>query len=97
MALSHTTPAGGNIFADLGFRGAEAENLKIRAALMIQIHRIMQDRELKQKDAAELFGVSQPRISDLVRGKMDEFTIDSLVNMLAHAGFHVEVSVPAVA
>lgn len=62
---------------------------------MIQLHRIMQDRKLKQKDAAELFGVSQPRISDLARGKMEEFTIDALVNMLAHAGFHVEVSVPA--
>lgn len=95
MAVSHTTPSGGNIFADLGFSGAEAENLKIRATLMIQLHRIMQDRKLKQKDAAELFGVSQPRISDLARGKMEEFTIDALVNMLAHAGFHVEVSVPA--
>lgn len=97
MAISHTTPADGNVFADLGFSGEEAENLKIRSTLMIQIRKVMEARELKQVEAAELFGVSQPRISDLVRGKIDEFTIDSLVNMLAHAGFRVEVSVPALA
>jgi predicted XRE-type DNA-binding protein len=94
MAIEHTTPAGGNVFADLGFTGEEAENLKIRSTLMIQIRKIIERDRLRQVDAAELFGVSQPRISDLVRGKIDEFTIDSLVNMLAHAGHQVEVTVP---
>ncbi len=95
MAIEHTTPAGGNVFADLGFSGEEAENLKIRSTLMIQIRKIIERDQLRQVDAAELFGVSQPRISDLVRGKIEEFTIDSLVNMLAHAGYQVEVSVAA--
>jgi predicted XRE-type DNA-binding protein len=94
MTIEHTTPVGGNVFADLGFPGEEAENLKIRSTLMIQIRKIIERDQLRQVDAAERFGVSQPRISDLVRGKIDEFTIDSLVNMLAHAGFHVEVTVP---
>ncbi len=94
MAIEHTTPAGGNVFADLGFVGEEAENLKIRSILMIQIRKIIERDQLRQVDAAELFGVTQPRISDLVRGKIDEFTIDSLVNMLAHAGHQVAVKVP---
>jgi predicted XRE-type DNA-binding protein len=57
----------------------------------------MEARGLKQREAARLFGVSQPRISELVHGKIDQFSIDSLVNMLARAGFRVEVRVPAVA
>ncbi len=97
MVIQHVTPAGGNIFADLGFVGEEAENLKVRSTLMMEIHRVIEARGLKQRDAARLFGVSQPRISELVHGKIDQFSIDSLVNMLAHAGFTVEVRVPAVA
>jgi predicted XRE-type DNA-binding protein len=97
MAIEHITPSGGNIFADLGFSGEEAENLKVRSTLMLEIVRVMEARGLKQREAARLFGVSQPRISELVHGKIDQFSIDSLVNMLAHAGFRVEVRVPAVA
>ena len=88
-----TTPADGNVFADIGFPPEEAENLLIRCDLMLDIEEIIEERGLKQKAAARLFGVSQPRISDLKRGKMDAFTIDALVNMLAHAGFRVDVSV----
>jgi len=88
-----TTPSTGNVFADLGFSPEEAENLKIRSTLMSSIRQIMQSQGLKQTDAAELFGVSQPRISDLVRGKIELFSIDALVNMLAHAGRHVQISV----
>lgn len=83
--IEHTTPADGNVFADLGFPPVEAENLHVRSGLMIEMIRIIRTRGL--------FGVSQPRISDLTRGKMDEFTIDSLVNMLAHAGMRVDSSV----
>lgn len=95
MAINHVTPAGGNVFADLGFSAEESENLKVRSDLMREIRKVIEVRALRQTDAAELFGVSQPRISELVRGKVDQFSIDALVNMLAHAGFHVEVRVPA--
>lgn len=91
--IEHTTPADGNIFADLGFPPEEAANLLVRTDLMIGMHRIIRRRGLKQREAARLFGVSQPRISDLLRGKLDSFTIDSLVNMLAHAGIRLEVKV----
>jgi predicted XRE-type DNA-binding protein len=87
------TPVGGNIFEDLGFDAEEAENLKIRSRLMGEVRRVMKERKLKQGDAATLFGTTQPRISEIVGGKIDEFTIDALVNMLAHAGIHMEVHV----
>jgi predicted XRE-type DNA-binding protein len=92
MGVEHVTPVGGNVFADLGFGPEEAENLRLRSNLMIQIKCIIRERGLKQREAAEMFGVSQPRISDVTRGKIGEFTIDSLVNMLGHAGIRVDVS-----
>jgi predicted XRE-type DNA-binding protein len=87
------TPSSGNVYLDLGFSPEEAENLKIRSALMISIRKLIEGRNLKQSEAAELFGVTQPRISDLVRGKVELFSIDGLVNMLAHAGLRVQLTV----
>ncbi|MDF1684988.1 MAG: XRE family transcriptional regulator [Legionellaceae bacterium] len=80
----------GSIFDDLGFSNSEAENLKIRAALMRSIEAYISTHKLTQATAAEVMGVSQPRISDLMRGKIHQFTIDMLVNMLSRA--HVSVS-----
>ena len=97
MIIGHVTPVGANIFADLGTEPIEAESLFVRANLMFAIMDIMRERNLKQRQAAALFGVSQPRISDLKRGKMDAFTIDSLVDMLAHAGMRVKVEVVDIA
>lgn len=96
MPIEHVTPVGGNVFADLGFGPEEAENLRVRSRLMIQIEKIIHARGLKQKQAAALFGVSQPRISELKRGKIDEFTIDSLVNMLGRAGIRIDLTFRAV-
>jgi predicted XRE-type DNA-binding protein len=83
----------GNVFRDLGFSKDEAEHLKVRSALMIQIRKVLKARGLTQAAAATLFGVSQPRISDLVRGKIDLFSIDTLVDMLGYAGIRVELVV----
>lgn len=91
--IEHTTPADGNVFEDIGFPLEEAANLLLRTDLMLEIEGIVRERGLKQREAAELFGVSQPRISELMRGKLDAFSIDALVNMLAHAGLRVEVRV----
>lgn len=91
--IEYSVPRDGNVFLALGFEPGEAANLLIRADLMIAIEDIIRTRGLKQKDAARLFGVSQPRISDLLRGKSDTFTIDSLVNMLGHAGLRVRLKV----
>jgi predicted XRE-type DNA-binding protein len=93
MPVSHVTPADGNVFADLGFPPAEAENLKVRSSLMIAVQKIIVERRLTQTAAAKVFGVSRQTISELRHGKIDAFTIDSLVNMLAHAGIHLELTV----
>lgn len=61
--------------------------------LMITIRKLIQDRGLTQAKAAGLLGVTQPRISDLVRGRIDFFSIDGLVDMSARAGIKVDVTV----
>jgi predicted XRE-type DNA-binding protein len=82
-----------NIFEDLGFPKPEAENLRIRSLLMGAIRELIAREGLTQTQAAEVFGVTQPRISDLVRGRIELFSIDGLVNMLAVAGRAVRVSI----
>ncbi|MDY7096008.1 MAG: helix-turn-helix transcriptional regulator [Acidobacteriota bacterium] len=79
----------GNVFTDLGFEPEEALNLKLRSDLMIAIAKLIEDRGLTQTAAAKLLKVTQPRISDLVRGKIDRFSVDSLIEMLGHAGAEV--------
>src|ERR1700757_3643799 len=79
----------GNVFKDLGFAPKEAEGLRLRAQLMAELKRLIQTRKLTQNSAAKLFGVTQPRISDLVRGKIDLFSIETLVDMLTRAGIRV--------
>ena len=83
----------GNVFSDVGFPPEEAENLRLRSELMVQVRSILEGRKLTQAAGAQLFGVTQPRISDLVRGRIELFSIDGLVNMLAHAGVHVTLTV----
>jgi predicted XRE-type DNA-binding protein len=83
----------GNVFRDLGFSPEEAANLRIRADLMVRLKKLIEARGLTQAGAAELFGVSQPRVSDLLRGKIDLFSIDTLVNMLGRAGVWVSIVV----
>ncbi len=79
----------GNVFADMGFPREEAAHLLIRADLMIQVTRLIAERSLTQKQAAKALGVTQPRISDLVRGRIELFSIDTLVDMLSRLGVAV--------
>lgn len=91
MAKLKVTRSTGNIFEDLGFDREAAENLRIRSELMIEIEQLIRRRGLTQARAAALLGVTQPRVSNLVRGKIALFTIDMLVNMLARAGRKVVI------
>jgi predicted XRE-type DNA-binding protein len=72
---------------------AEAENMKLRSALMMALKEHIATKALSQSEAAKVFGVTQPRISDLIRGKIDLFGLDTLVNMAVAAGMHVEMSI----
>ena len=103
--ITHVTPVGGNIFADLGFEPDEAarllaetdaiisEKLAIKDALMAELAGWIDAKKLKQAEAAEILGVTRPRVSDVINKKAIKFTIDALVDMLARAGKHVRLSV----
>jgi predicted XRE-type DNA-binding protein len=88
-----TTKRYKSVWDALGENAAATENLKIRAALMRKLVSFITAAAMTQAEAAKRLGVTQPRVSDLTRGKIDLFSIDSLVNMLSAAGMHVDVRV----
>lgn len=71
----------------------EAENMKLRSSLMMALKAHLARTGLTQAQAAKLFGVTQPRVSDLMRGKINLFGLDALVNMAAAAGMQIEMRV----
>ena len=83
------TASTGNVFRDLGFSAEEAEHLLIRADLLIQLQKALASRGLTQAKAAKILRVRQPRVSDVLRGRIDLFSTDSLIDMLARLGMHV--------
>jgi len=70
-----------------------AENMKLRSSLMIALKDRIAQKELTQAQAAKLLGITQPRVSDLMRGKINLFGLDTLVNMATRAGLKVELRV----
>ena len=87
------TSSTGNVFRDLGFSKEESEHLLIRADLLIQVQKAIVSRSLKQAEAAKILRVTQPRVSDLLRGRIDLFSTDSLIDMLAKLGVGVRLVV----
>ncbi len=85
------TRSTGNVFEDAGFPPEEAAHLLIRTDLMLQVSDIIEKRKLTQRAAAMALDVTQPRISDLVRGRVELFSIDTLVEMLNRLGVSVTV------
>ena len=85
------TRGSGNVFLDAGFPLAEADNMMLRAQLMSRVRDTA--RGATQREAAKRFGITQPRLNDVMRGRIDKFSLDALVNMLAHAGLRVELRV----
>jgi len=71
----------------------EAENMKLRSALMMALREHITHADLTQSQAAKLFGVTQPRVSDLMRGKINLFGLDALVSMASAAGLRVEMRI----
>lgn len=82
-----------NVFKDLGFPAKEAAHLMIRSELMIRLQEVIASRRLTQAQAAEILNVSQPRVSDLVRGRIDLFSTDTLIDMLEDLGIKVQLVV----
>ena len=85
------TPSTGNVFRDLGFSKEESEHLLVRADLLILVQKAITSKRLKQAEAAKVLRVTQPRISDLLRGRIDLFSTDALIDMLARLGVGVRL------
>lgn len=85
------TRSSGNVFQDAGFPHEQAEHLQIRADLMIQIQKVVASHGLTQSEVAKVLRVSQPRVSDLLRGRIDLFSTDALINMLGRLGVGVRL------
>ena len=71
----------------------EAENLRVRSQLMQAIKQVVNDWNISQKEAAQRLHITQPRLNDLLKGKIDKFSLDALVNMLASANLKIEIHV----
>lgn len=82
-----------NVFADLGFPPDQARHLQLRSQIMIAVRKYIQAEKLTQAEAARRLRVTQPRISDLMRGKINRFSLDTLVGMLSDAGLEVDLRV----
>ncbi|MXP50154.1 XRE family transcriptional regulator [Pantoea sp. Eser] len=75
----------------------ESANMKIRSQLMMSINSWISRRGLSQDEAAQALGITQPRVSELARGKINLFSVDKLITMMAHAGMqivNIEISEP---
>ena len=70
-----------------------AENMKLRSELMMALKEYIDASTLSQTQAAKLFGITQPRVSDLVRGRIDLFSLDALVNMASSAGMLIDIRI----
>lgn len=84
-----------NVWDAIEGQPAEAENMKLRSELMIALKQRITQLELSQAQAAQRLGVTQPRVSDLLRGKINLFGLDALVNMAAAVGLRVDLQVRA--
>jgi predicted XRE-type DNA-binding protein len=80
-----------NVFRDLGLDVEESEHLRIRADLMIQVQKRIAASGYRQVDVAKILSITQPRVSDLLRGRIDLFSTDTLIDMLARLGVRVQL------
>lgn len=90
-----TTKSSGNVFQDLGFEPAEAAVLQMRANLMSDLRLYIEKTQLTQADAAKRLCIAQSRVSDLVRGKWEKFSLEMLITLEARLGRNVRVELAA--
>ena len=86
-------PSCGNVFLDIGFSEEEAALLTMRAKLMLALRETISERGWTQIEAAERLGIAQSRVSSLVRGKWDKFSLDMLITLASRAGLRTELKV----
>jgi predicted XRE-type DNA-binding protein len=81
----------GNVFIDLGYSPEEAAILQMRADLMTDLRKWIKAKRLTQTSAAEILGVSQARVSDLIRGKWERFSLEMLIILATRTGMHIRL------
>jgi predicted XRE-type DNA-binding protein len=86
-----------NVFEEIGFTPNEAAHLQLRSAMMTRLIAEIENQNLTQADAAKRMGITQPRVSDLMRGKLHLFSIDTLVALLSAMGLRVDLKIRKVA
>jgi len=89
------TESSGNVFIDLGFPPEEAALLAMRADLMAKLRLTIEEKGWTQAEAAKVLGIAQSRVSDLVRGKWEEFSLDMLITLSSRAGLHSRLELAA--
>ena len=89
------THSSGNVFIDLGFSPDEAAVLQMRADLMADLRKVIKARKLTQAKAAKILKVSQSRVSDLMTGKWEKFSLEMLITLATRAGMHVSLKTAA--
>ena len=82
----------GNVFLDIGVEPGEAAVMALKADLMGRLRLLVKEQDWTQEQAAERFGIAQSRVSDLLRGKWDKFSLDMLITLAARAGRKVELA-----
>lgn len=97
MSKLTITRGSGNVFADLGFDAEEAQNLLLRSQTMMAVEQWYRASGLTQAKAAQSLGITQPRLNQLLKGKIGEFSLDALVNMATRAGLRVGLTIEPVA
>ena len=85
-----------NVFADLGFAAEEAQNLQLRSQTMMAVESWYKASGLTQAKAAQALGITQPRLNQLLKGKIGEFSLDARVNMVPRAGMRVGLTIKPV-
>jgi len=95
MRSNEFAKGSGNIFKDVGFDEVEAKSLNFRSHLMNMLMRYIQHEGLTQKEAAQRLGVTQPRVSNLMHGKIDLFSVGMLLDMVERAGFPIYKKIEA--
>ena len=93
MSREPVIDSSGNVFADLGFSAEESTLLAMRAELMTRLRDTIKQRGWTQQEAAEKLGIGQSRVSDLMRGKWERFSLDMLITLITRTGQHVELVV----
>jgi len=93
MSTLKITKGSSNIFSDVGFDTEESQNLLLRSQTMMVISKWFEDSGLTQAAAAKTLGITQPRLNQLLKGKIGEYSLDALVNMATRAGMRVGLTI----